>query len=215
MEELELKELWSEYDKKIETVISYNEKVMEEIMKQNAKNSLAAAKPVKKVGILIGIPWILFLAILVFFGFKSGNLFFSISFLVILIFTVIALATYIYHLVLINQINISNSVLEAQKKIADIKLSTLVSTRIVFLQLPFWTTWYLQSSMLESGNTVYWVINILITLIFALISIWLFRMIRVDKLGDKKIKWLFSDTEWKAVISASDILEQIEKSKND
>ncbi|MFD2589174.1 hypothetical protein ACFSQJ_19780 [Croceitalea marina] len=213
MEEFELKALWSEYDKKIDDVISYNEKIMEEIMKQNAKNSLAAAKPVKKVGILIGIPWILFLAILMFFGFKSGNLFFSISFLAILICTVIALATYIYHLVLINQINVSNSVLEAQRKIAEIKISTLVSTRIVFLQLPFWTTWYLQASMLESGNTLYWAVNILITSIFALISIWLFRMIRADKLGNKKIKWLFSDTEWKAVVSASDILNQIEYSK--
>jgi len=104
---------------------------------------------------------------------------------------------------------VSNSVVESQKKIAEIKISTLRSTRIAFLQLPFWTTLYLHTN----GNVMYWIINVVITFLFAFGSIWLFRNIRIDQLEHQWINWLFDDTEWNAVINASDILNQIKDLK--
>ena len=209
MNEVELKNLWTKYDERLDKVIAFNEQMMEEVMKQKARSSLAGARPFKIWGILIGVPWVIVLAFLTFIGVMSGNPFFACSLLAILICTIVALGTYIHHLVLINQVNVSTSILEAQEKIAEIKVSTLRSTRIVFLQLPFWTTWYLQVGLLQGGHSLYWTVNVLVTLLFVALTIWLYRNIRVERLGSKWIKWLFSDEEWNAVNRASDILNQI------
>lgn len=155
-------------------MLTYNRKLALEITTQKAKNTLAEAKPIKYWGITLGIPWILFLNALVGIGYLSDAWFFTASFGMISLFTTIALGTYIYHLVLIRQINISESVIEVQKKLVKIKTSTITINRIVVLQLPFWTTWYLSWEMLQWGNLHYWFINGIITTLFTFIAIWVF-----------------------------------------
>lgn len=56
--------------------------------------------------------------------------------------TAIALVLYIYQLVLMQQIDISQPVVETKHHLARLKFSTLWIARILFLQLPVWTTFY-------------------------------------------------------------------------
>ena len=209
MEELEIRNLWKQYDEKLESVLSYNRWMVEEITKVKAKKALAGAKPIKYWGIALGIPWILFLNALVVVGYLAGNLFFAGSFSMIAFFTILALGTYIYHLVLIRQINVSESILEVQKKLAKLQTSSVTMTRIVFLQFPFWTTWYLQPALFTGENLLYGIINLGVTGIFVYISLWLFRNIRLENMEKKWMKWLFSDAEWNSVVRAMDMLDQI------
>lgn len=211
MEESEIRNLWKRYDKKLETLLSYNRWMVEEITKTKARKALAGAKPVKYLGIVLGIPWILLLNGLVVIGYLSGNPFFALSFGMISLFTTIALGTYIYHLVLIRQINISESVIDVQKKLAKIQTSGINMTRIVFLQLPFWTTWYLRAELLQEGEALYWATNIAITGIFLYAALWLFANISLENMDRKWMKLLFSDAEWSSVVQAMDILNQIDE----
>ncbi|MEM9720072.1 MAG: hypothetical protein AAGA10_12515, partial [Bacteroidota bacterium] len=171
---------------------------------------LAEAKPIKYVGTILGVPWTLFLMVLVFLGYQSGAILFTGSFVVILLITLIALGTYIYHLVLITKINLSDSILEVQKKLAKIKTSTITVTRIAALQLPFWTTWYVNPSFLFSGDIAYLTVNTVITGLFTYFAVWLFRNIKPENVNKKWIKIFFSDVEWRAVDQARNILNQIE-----
>lgn len=214
MDDIELKKLWEQYDAKLEKVLTYNRTLALEITKQKAKQKLASAKPAKYWGIVLGIPWILFLNTLVVIGYLSEAPFLTVSFGMISLFTTIALGTYIYHLIMISQINISESVVEVQKKLAKLKTSTITITRNVVLQLPFWTTWYLSWNMLQSENFLYWLINGVITSLFTFIAIWLFRNIKPENVKERWIKWLFSDSEWNAVVEAAKILDQIDDLEN-
>ncbi len=56
--------------------------------------------------------------------------------------TAIALVLYIYQLVLMQQVDISQPVVETKHHLARLKFSTLWIARILFLQLPVWTTFY-------------------------------------------------------------------------
>lgn len=215
MDEIEIKKLWKQYDTKLEKVLTYNRNLALEITKGKAKKKLASSKPAKYWGIVVGIPWILFLNALVVIGYLSEAPFLTASFGMISLFTTIALGTYIYHLMLFRQINISESVVEVQKKLAKVKSSTITMTRIVVLQLPFWTTWYLSWDMLESDNLQYWLINGVITSLFTFITIWLFINIKPQNLRKKSIKWLFSDNEWNSILEAVKLLDQIEDFEND
>ena len=215
MNESEIKTLWAQYETQLENVLSYNRKIAEELTKQKAKNMLSEARPIKYVGIILGFPWLLFLIFLVFVGFQSRAWVFMVSFAVIALVTVVALGTYIYHLVLITRINLSDSVLDVQKKLANIKTSTIISTRIAVLQLPFWTTWYLQPRLLFDGDMGYILVNMVITGLFVYVSIWLFRNIRRTNMDQKWMKFFFSDVEWEAVVQAMNILDEIEEFKED
>ena len=213
MNDIELDKLWKNHDEKLDKLLSVNHAMMEEITKIKAGSMLDKAKPAKYLGIIIGIPYILFLDALCIAGWISGGFFFSISVGAIAICTKIALGTYIYHLILMHQVSNADTIFEMQEKLARIKTSTIQVLRIVLLQLPFWTTWYLSTDMIKNPDLLYWIVNIMIIGLFTYFTIWLFRNIKIENIDKKWIKWLFSDAEWNSVIKAKDLLDQIEDYK--
>ena len=213
MNDIEINNLWKSYDEKLDKLLSINQEIMTEITKTKANSMLGKAKPAKYLGIIIGLPYILVLDALFIIGWLSGGIFFALSMGAIAIFTKIAFGTYIYHLILIRQASHADTVVEMQKKIAQIKTSSIKVLRIVVLQLPFWTTWYFGMYMAKNADLVYWIGNIVVTGIFTYFSLWLFWNIKIENIDKKWMKWLFSDAEWISVIKAIDLLDQIDNYK--
>lgn len=209
MQDIQLQEIWKSYDRKLEEQLVFNRKNASDITKMKVKSELTSMRPIKIFTVLAGILWVLFLDVLVINLFPVGNLFFLVSAGFISLVNKIAVGIYLYQLVLITVVNIDAPVMITQKRIAGLVTSTLWVTRILMLQLPFWTTLFLNSIWIGSGNPMFWIIQVLITVAFAGLSIWLFINIRYENREKRWFKFLFGSYEWTPIMKAQEMLVQI------
>ena len=217
MEDLEIINIWKSYDKKLEENLSLNKGIAEDVTKMKVKSYLASMKPIKIFTIVVGILWVgfggVFITNLFVFAFSKVSKFFLFSAGIQLTLTAIAIVVYLYQLILIYQSDINEPILATQDKLARLKSSTLWVTRILFLQLPVWTTFYLTESMFANGNTVFYVIQGLITFSFAYLAIWLFFNIKYENKDKKWFRLIFNGKEWSPVIKSMELLSQVDEYK--
>jgi hypothetical protein len=218
MDDIELKNMWKLYDQKIEEAKILNlqsraisSKTFEYLQAHKAQSILKSLSTFKKQAVALGILWVLFLGILVY-GNHFKNLYFSISVIIILFFTIIAIAAYIRHIVLLNQINYSESILDTQKKLTELQASSIKIVRILWLQMPFYTTFFWNTKWINS-DIKFWLITFPIFLFFTFLAIWLYRNISLKNADKKWFKILLGDKEWTSIINAKKYLEEIEEFK--
>jgi hypothetical protein len=212
MEEAEMIQLWKSYNKKLEESLVLNRKNAEDITRIKVKSLLGSMKPLKIFTILAGMVWVglgsMILVNLFMHAFDSISKFFLFSAAIQVLLTAIALVLYIYQLVLIQQVDISQPVVETQQHLARLKSSTLWIARILFLQLPVWTTFYLGSYMLEKGNIVFYIIQSVVTLLFAYAAVWLFFNIKYENRHKKWFRLIFNGKEWSPLMRSMELLRQ-------
>lgn len=215
MEDKELINLWKTYDKKLEENLTLNKKNAEDITKIKIQSSLASMKPLKVFTIIVGILWVAFVDVLILGAYKAGGTFFLISAIIQVMLTKLAIGIYVYQLILIDKVDINDSVLVTQERIARLKSSTIWITRLLFLQLPIWTTFYWTETMWANANLWINIIQISITLIFTYAAIWLFVNIKYENRDKMWFQWIFNGREWTPVIKSMAMLEQIEGYKEE
>ncbi|WP_339865968.1 hypothetical protein [uncultured Algoriphagus sp.] len=211
MEDIELQQIWKSYDQKLQEQLVFNRKNASDITKIKVKTELRSMRLIKIFTVLMGILWVLFLDVLVINLFSVGSPFFLISAGFISLVNKIAVGIYFYQLILISSVNINAPVLNTQKKIAQLVNSTMWVTRILMLQLPFWTTFFLSSVWIGSGNLIFWIIQGVITLGFATTAVWLFTNIRLESKDKRWFKFLFGNYEWTPIMKAQEMLVQIKE----
>ena len=214
MNENELKLLWQSSNEKLERSLQINKKNTDEITKLKVQNVLGSMKPIKIFTLFVGIIWVLFGGIIVtnlfVYAYDKVSLFFLYSAAVQLLLTAVAIGIYLYQLIMISNVNISDSVITTQKKLSYLKGSTLWSAKILFLQLPFWTTFYLSKEMIVSGNIAYILVNGFFTLLFVYLAIWLFFNIKYENRNKKWFQWIFRGKEWQPILQSIELLNQID-----
>jgi hypothetical protein len=149
-------------------------------------------------------------------AFNAGGLealaaapFFLLSVILLSLLNKLAIGIYCYQLFMLYQVDISEPILATQERIANLKTSTLWIARLLFLQLPLWTTFYWSKSMFENGNPVLLVLQVLVSLSFAAIAIWLFFNINYKNKDKKWFKLIFSGIEWTPAMKSLELLDQI------
>lgn len=214
----EILNLWKAQDSKVEEMLSLNKRNTQELLRLKTKSVLSGMKPIKIFTICAGILWVLFGSIIVFhlfvYAYDKVSLFFLYSATAQLLLTAIAVFIYIYQLIMINKVDISDSVMVTQKKLAYLKASTLWSAKVLFLQLPFWTTFYLSGAIISTGHLAYLLINGLITVLSAYLAIWLFFNINYKNKDKKWFKLLFNGKEWTPVIKSIAFYKEIGRYEN-
>jgi hypothetical protein len=215
--EIELKKIWQTTNEKLEENIVINRKNSADITKLKVHNFLSSMKPIKIFTLLIGVLWVgigvIALGGIYVYAFSEANKFFLFSATVQVLLTAIALIIYIYQLITIYQVDITEPILKTQKKLANLKISTLWVTRILFLQLPIWTTFYWNASMLENSNWLLWIFQGMVTLSFSFVAIWLFFNIKYENKDKKWFQLIFNGKEWTPLMKAMKLSEQIEEYK--
>jgi hypothetical protein len=63
--------------------------------------------------------------------------------------------------------------------------------------------------MFESGNTFLYIIQILVTLSFTFIAVWLFLNIKYENRDKKWFRLIFNGKEWSPVIKSMELLNQL------
>lgn len=213
MEDIELKTLWKAQDKKLDQTLKLNMFLLENMQKQKAELKLNRLAKYKTWVALLGIIWTLFLAILVYGnGFK--NPFFSVSVLMMALCNLAAVIIYIKHVVLIKQLDYSHSITDTQKRLTRLETSTFNIGRILWLQLPFYTTFFWSRQMIGDNDIRFWLIAVPITLVFTLMAVWLYKNLTPQNAHKKLVKALvLSSIEYTAVIKAREFLNEIEDLK--
>lgn len=214
MNELELKKLWQATNEKLEKTIAVNSINQGEISQLKVYHFISSMKPTKLFALIAGIIWVglgaTFLSHEYLYAFSVTNKYFLFSASIQVGLTAVALFVYLYQLITIYQIDITDPILITQKKLASLKISTLWVTRILLLQLPVWTTFWWTDVMFREWNVVQWLITGSFTITFAFAAIWLFVNIRFENRDKKWFKLIFNGKEWTPLIKAMELLEQVE-----
>lgn len=214
METKEIINLWKSFDKKLEENLMLNKINAEEITKIKVNSFLGSMKPIKLFTVVAGLIWVGLLDAIILNVFKVASPFFLFSAILLVLVNKLAIGIYLYQLILLYQVDISDTILSTQEKIARLKSSTLWIARLLFLQLPVWTTFYWSKSMFEHGKPVLLFIQVVITLFFTMLALWLFFNIRYQNKDKKWFKLIFSGKEWTPAIKSMELLEQIKEYKN-
>jgi len=217
MNELELKELWKTANEKLEESFTINRINTEDITRLKVQNFVSSIKPIKIFTILVGILWVGLLGTVVvnlfIFAFSKISPLFLFSLAIQVVLTAIALIIYIYQLITIYQVDITEPILKTQEKIASLKTTTLWAARIMFLQLPVWTTFWWNETMLKDWNFLQWSILSLYTGSFTFLALWFFFNIKYENRDKKWFKFIFNGKEWTPLMKSMELLEQVEEYK--
>lgn len=219
MNQLELKELWKTANEKLEESFIINRKNTEDITRLKVQNFVSSIKPIKIFTILVGILWVGLLGPVVvnlfIFAFSTISPLFLFSLAIQVVLTAIALIIYIYQLITIYQVDITEPILKTQEKIARLKTTTLWAARIMFLQLPVWTTFWWNETMLADWTFLQWSILSLFTGSFTFLALWLFFNIKYENRDKKWFKFIFNRKEWTPLMKSMELLEQIDEYKSE
>lgn len=214
MNESELIKLWQTTNDKLEESIVINRENIEEITRVKVYSILGSMKPIKIFTLIFGILWVVIgtivLSSIYLYSFSESNKFFLFSASIQVGLTTIALFVYLYQIITIFQVDISDSVIKTQEKLSKLKISTLWVTRILFLQLPVWTTFWWNETMLLDWGILQWVFTMFFTISFTVIVIWLFFNIKYENRNKKWFQLIFRGKEWTPLMNSIELLDQVE-----
>lgn len=213
MEDHAIIALWKDYGQKLDESLQLNRNNAEDLTKIKVQSALAGMQPLKIFTIIVGILWVAFVDTMIINSLPGGNLFFLVSAGIQVMLTKLAIGIYLYQVILIRRVDISEPILNTQQKLAQLRSSTLLVTRILFLQLPVWTTFYWNKSMIENGNAGLYVLQAVVTLSFLFIALWLFFNIRYKNRDKRWFRLIFSGKEWQPVLKSAELLHEIESYK--
>ena len=214
MDQSEIINLWKAYDRKLEASLMLNKSNAIEITRLKTKSLLSSMTPLKLFTIVVGMLWVFVGATLIsnlfVHAYASVSPFFLYSAAFQLLLTAIGIGIYLYQLVLIHQMDITDTLIKTQKRLTHLKSSTLWVARILFLQLPAWTTFYWSMDLIKSGHLPYIFLNSVVTLLAIAVSLWLFVNIRYENREKKWFRLIFEGKEWTPVIKAIELHKEIE-----
>lgn len=209
MEDITLLELWKTQDQKLEKSLQLNMYLIGTLQKDRAKNKLDKLARFKQVALVLGIAWGIFLGVVIY-GNGFRNIYFEISVIAIFLFNLYACIAYARQIILIRKLDYSDTIVSTQKKLSGLQVSTINITRVLMLQLPFYTTWFYRHDLVLHDRH-FQLVSFTATFIFLLTGIWLYRNITVENM---KTKWLRTfmniGPEYKSITEAKAFLTEIE-----
>lgn len=211
MNTIELQQLWQGYADKLDQSLSLNQQVLRELQQNKVHRALGGIRPIKYLGIVAGILWVLFMGGVVVTFWSTYWAFLVGAAALSMVMTGVAVGMYIYDLLQIQAVDPGESIVDSQRRIANLQTSLLRSTRLMFLQLPLYTVFHLNPSMLIEPSIPLWTIQILVTVIFTLAAIWFFRNIHLGSIDRKWFRFLFNGKDWTGVHKAKAFLDELEQ----
>jgi hypothetical protein len=213
MDEKEIRNIWQSYNERLERNLQITNENAGEIAKIKVQNFLHSMRSFKAITIIIGLLWVVFVDTLIINLWNTADPFFLVSAGIQVILTKMAIGIYLYQLYLIQNVDLSEPVISSQERLSRLQSSTLLVPRILFLQLPVWTTFSWHTGMLHDGNIFLLTIQGIISILSVYGSIWLFLNIKYENRDKKWFRWLFNGIEWDPIEKSVELIKQIEEFK--
>ena len=215
MNDTDLKYLWKTGNEQIAIGQTSDKTNLDSLTKRNVTHFLSSMKPIKIFTLLVGLLWVLgigyVLIKLTINAYEQVSPYFLYSAYFQLMLTAIAVILYIFQLSTLYSIDFDKPVIILQKTLINLKVSTLNITRILMLQLPFWTTFYWNESMFKNGTLPFFILQGAVTISFTYLSLWLFFNLTFENADKWWFKLLFQGKEWEPLMTSIEILNDMEE----
>lgn len=215
MEDANFVLLWKEHYQKIDQSLAINRQIIKELITQKASSALQGLIRLKQRGIISFVIYLLLLGFLLTYTIKNyspASNYFIVSIGIIFLINVKGFADYIRHLVWTNNINYNGSVVEIQEQLLKLQLSIIRHGRIMCLQFPFFTTFYLSNKWFpQDVGAGYIIFQILLTGAFAFLSYWLYKQHKPENLRKKWFRKLIAGSGAGYVMRAQEFYKEMEE----
>lgn len=213
MENIEFINIWKEQNAKIEKTLTINKFLLKEAIGRKAASSLKNFSRLLTGGIIAFVIYLFILGNLLFYAisnYSSASNYFVISVAAIMLVNLKGFSDYIKHLYWTKNINYNGSVLEIQKHLATLQLSIIDHSKIMCLQFPFFTTFYLSNNWFPQDiGLPFLIFQITITGCFTYLSFWLYKMHKPKNLNKKWFRNLIAGSGGKSVEKAIEFYKEI------
>lgn len=212
MQESELIDLWRSYDRKLEENLTLNRQNAAAITLIKIKSMVGSMVPMKIFMIIVSLLWLSFLCLVLDRTYNYASPFFWYSIAIHAVIVTFVTGVQIYQLVLIYQTDLSEALFTTQDRLARLKGSTLLTTRLMFLHAPIWTTFSIPQRMFE--DPVWSAVQIFVTITFVGAALWLFFNIKYENREKKWFKFILRGNQWEPVVKSIEMLREIERYKS-
>ena len=130
-----------------------------------------------------------------------------------MLFNIFAVAAYIRHLALLDQINIADSITQTQQKLSRIQASLNNVGRILILQAPLYCTFYYSDEMVAHAGTLFWLIQFVVVTFFVVVSVYLYRTLTMKNMHRKWVRRIMESFGGKTLMRAMEFVNEIEEYK--
>lgn len=215
MNDTDLKYLWQTGNEQIAISQKSDKTSLDNLTKRNVSHFLSSMKPIKIFTLLVGLLWVFGIGyVLIKLSINANDqvsLYFLYSAYFQVMLTAMAVIIYIIQLSTLYSIDYNKPVVVLQKTLIKLKASTLNVTRILILQLPFWTTFYWNESMFKNGTLPLFIFQGAVTITFTYLSLWLFFHLKFENANKWWFKLLLQGKEWEPLITSINILNEMEE----
>ena len=215
MNDTDLKYLWQTGNEQIAISQKSDKTSLDKLTKRNVSHFLSSMKPIKIFTLLAGLLWVLgigyVLIKLTIIAYDQVSPYFLYSAFIQVMLTAMAVILYIIQLSTLYSIDFNKPVVILQKTLINLKASTLNVTKILILQLPFWTTFYWNESMFKNGTLPLFILQGAVTISFTCLAIWLFFHLKYENADKWWFKLLLQGKEWEPLITSIGILNDMEE----
>lgn len=217
METSELKNIWKAHDNILDKSMKLNMLCIETIQSQKSKSKLKPLLILRIIESIVLIKIILFL-----FGFLYDYLSdipVAISSVILIIYSVYALFLCSAQIIIIAQINYSDSVTEIQKKLSLLQIHILDYFRLTFLMIPFWLIYPIIGFKLIAEVDIinempyWWLISQIIILMP--LSLYAFKQVSYKNIHKRWVRFLINNAGGKSVTKAMEFLKVLDEFKRD
>jgi hypothetical protein len=210
----EFQQIWKAYDAKLERSLQLNLRLLKDVQTQKAKSALKLFVAGSFFMVVFGVAWVLLLGFILYYVRSQPVM--AVSFAVFIFCSAFAVGEYIRGIRVIHGISYAENIVDTQEKLAGLQSSMIRSLRIAWLQLPFWSTFFISNAMIRDGGSRFWIIQTPITLGLTIAAIFLYRNITVENAKKKKwVKALIRGSGARTVARAMDFMKEIEDFKGD
>lgn len=218
MEETNFVLLWKEHYEKIDQSLAINKKLLRGLTNQKAESAMLSLVKHKQRGIFAVSIYLLILGVLLFFSiadYKPEKAYFIFSILGIFVVNIKAMYDYIKHLTWAKRINYNGSIADIQQQLSKLQFSIISHARIMCLQFPFFTTFYLSNKWFPHEVGIgYIIFQILLTGSFTYLSYWLYKNHTMENLNKKWFRNMIAGSGGKSVLKAMDFYKELEEFKS-
>jgi hypothetical protein len=208
----EFQQIWKAYDAKLERSLQLNLRLLKDMQTQKARSALKTFVAGSFFMVVLGVLWVLLLGFILYHVWSQPVM--AVSFVAFILCSAIAIGEYVRDIRVISRISYAENIVDTQEKLAGLQSSMIRSLRIVWLQLPFWSTFFISNELIRKGGSQFLMIQIPITLLLILAAIFLYRNITVENAKKKRwVKALIRGTGARTVARAMDFMKEIEDFK--
>jgi hypothetical protein len=205
----EFQNLWKEYDAKLERSFSLSRRLFTDVQQQKVGSELRPLIRSRVFGIVVGIVWMVLMGFCLYVVRRQPVM--AVSFGVFCVCTFIGIVGYIRDVSVILAIDFADNVVETQRKLAAMQSAMVRDIRLVWLQLPFWASFFVSNAFIRSSGRLFYLVEVPVFLCLVGVAVFLYLNITVRKAQHKKwVAALIRSAGSRRVSRAIGLLKELE-----